>query len=270
METREEQQFVSYELEHHIAVVRIDRSPVNALSEDVRRQLDETFTFLALQDDVNVIVLTGGKVFSAGVDVYQLHADSPSNAPTRNARYQASFAKVEDCRQPVIAAINGYALGGGLELAMFCDVRVASEDALVGLPEIKLGGVPGIGGMQRLSRLVGEGKAKQLVLTGQPISSGLAREFGLIDEVAPSGEALETAMTIAKAMAANPRLSLQAAKRAMTLGRDLPLERAQRIDLEYVAAVADTKDRLERLNDFVEKKRRRRTSAETPDNAEKV
>jgi enoyl-CoA hydratase/carnithine racemase len=169
-------------------------------------------------------------------------------------RLLAIYDSIEQGPLPVIAAIEGYALGGACELAMACDIRVAAEDATFGLPEIRLGGVPGIAGMQRLQRLVGLGKAKRVVLTGEPMSAIEAHRVGLVDELAPAGSALSVALEIAHVIASRPPLSVTAAKRALNLGRDLPLERAQQLDMRFVGEVAMTEDRAESLLAFVEKR----------------
>lgn len=243
------------EIEDYVALVSLDRPPVNALSESVMRELSATFDSLNSASDVRVVVLTGGaRTFSAGVDIRELHKATAGDAIPRNARYQAIYNRIDVFRLPVIAAINGYALGGGCELAMACDIRVAATDAYFALPEIKLGGLPGIGGMQRLQRLVGEGKAKQIVLTGERVEAAEAHRLGLVDELAPAGSAIDRALELARLIASRPPLSVQSGKRAITLGRDTSLEAAQRIDLASVGEVAGTEDRAESLLAFLEKR----------------
>lgn len=249
------QQFVQVTTDGHVATVTLNRPPVNAISCRLRDELGAVFAQLDADKEVYVIVLTGGeRMFSAGVDVRELAAAPPSDAVPRNERYQQVFLSIEQARAPVIAAINGYALGGGCELAMACDIRVAAEDAFLGLPEINLGGVPGIGGPQRLARLVGLGKAKQLVFTGDRIDAVEAHRIGLVDELAPPGQAIPAARALAERIAQKPPLSVQAAKQALNLGRDLPLERAMALDLRFVGQVAATEDRAESLRAFLEKR----------------
>ncbi|TAM58574.1 hypothetical protein EPN52_10880 [bacterium] len=239
----------------HVALVTLDRPRVNAINAAMRDDLERAFLELELDTAIYVIVLTGGpRLFSAGVDIHELIAAPASDAVPRNRRYQAVYDLVDGARAPVIAAVNGYALGGGCELALACDIRIAAADASFGLPEINLGGVPGIGGPQRLARLAGESKAKQLVLTGARIDASEAHRMGLADELAPEGEAIGVAMRMAETIAAKPPLSVQSAKRAIRLGRDLPLERAQRVGLVAVGEVAGTADRAESLRAFVEKR----------------
>lgn len=243
---------ISVKIEDHVAVVTLSRPPVNAISYALREQIGDVFRELDGRRDVRAVVLTGGRVFSAGVDIHELVADTPAGAVPRALRFYAAFSAVEQCRHPVIAAINGYALGGGCELAMHCDIRVAAADAFFGLPEIKLGGVPGIGGMQRIARLIGEGKAKQLVFTGSRLSAAEAYRLNLVDVLSEPGQAYDASVEIAAAIAASPQLAVQAAKKAINAGRGLTVEVAQQVDLTYINAVADTKDRAECLSAFVE------------------
>jgi enoyl-CoA hydratase len=248
-------EYMKLELDGNVAIVTMNRAPVNALSYQLRDELESVFDNLEHEQDVWVVILRGTeRLFSVGVDIKQLSKAPPHDAIPRNQRYQRVYDKIEQFRAPVIAAINGYALGGGLELAMACDIRVAEEDAEVGLPEIILGGIPGIGGPQRLSRLVGVGKAKQLILSGDRIKATEAHRIGLIDELAPTGKVMDVALPLAKRIASRPPLSVQAAKQAIHAGRDLPLERALELDLRYVGQVAGTADRMESLQAFLEKR----------------
>jgi enoyl-CoA hydratase/carnithine racemase len=238
-----------------VAQVTLDRPPVNAMSRAVMTELQDVVGWLDRQQEARAVVLTGGDaLFSAGVDIRELRAAPPQDAIPRNARYQAIYLALDRCRLPVIAAVNGYALGGGCELAMACDIRVAAGDASFGLPEIALGGLPGIGGMQRLQRLVGQGKAKQLILTGDRVDATEAHRIGLVDELVPPGAAVERALELAGRIAARPPLSVQAGKKALDLGRDVPLEHGQVIDLRFCGEIAGTEDRAESLLAFLEKR----------------
>jgi enoyl-CoA hydratase len=239
----------------HVATVLLDRPPVNALTTELVAGLGEVFAALQADDQVRVVVIAGsGKAFSAGFDIKELLAAQPSDAVPRNTRLLQVFGAIEQGPLPVIAAIEGYALGGGCELALACDVRVAARDARLALPEIKLGGLPGIGGMQRLQRLIGQGKAKQLVLTGEQVSAVEAYRIGLIDELAEPGHALQVASDIAATIAARAPVSVRAGKRAINLGSDLPLAQALELDLRFIAEVAATEDRAECLRAYVEKR----------------
>lgn len=242
-------------IEDHIATVTLNRPPVNALNRALREELADTFSELAGLPDVRVVILTGSaRAFSAGVDIHELAAAPPREAIPRNQRFQEILDQVAAARPPVIAAINGYALGGGLELALACDLRVAAADAWLGQPEIILGGVPGGGGPQRLARLIGTSKAKLLILTGDRIPAAEAYRIGLIDEVAPAGQAVERAAELARRIASRPPLSVFAAKQAINLGIQLPLEAALALDLRFVGEVAGTEDRQEGLRAFLEKR----------------
>lgn len=242
-------------VDNHVATVTLDRPPVNALSDRTMAELDATFRDLEARDDVRAVILTGGpRIFSAGVDIRELRAEPRENTIPRNRRYQRIYQSVDDCPYPVIAAINGYALGGGCELVMACDIRVASRDAFLGLPEINLGGIPGIGGMQRLQRIVGPSKAKQFVLTGDRIQATEAYRIGLIDELAPDGQAIDVARDLAARIASRPPLSVQAGKKALNQGRELPLADALEVDLRLCGEIAGTQDRAECLAAFLEKR----------------
>lgn len=248
-------EFFEITMDGHVALVTLQRPPVNALSRAVMEELSAVVDDLDQHPTARAVVMTGGaEHFSAGVDIKELRSAPPADAIPRNAHFQAIYGRVERCRLPVVAAVNGYALGGGCELAMACDIRVAASDASFGLPEIALGGLPGIGGMQRLQRLVGQGKAKQLILTGKRVTAPDARDMGLVDEIAGGDGAVHDALELATQMASRAPLSVQAGKRALDLGRDLPLDRAQEIDLRYCGEIAGTEDRLECLQAFLEKR----------------
>lgn len=247
-------------VENFIAKITLDRPPVNALSDATFAEIDVTFAELELRDDVRVVVFTGGPwIFSAGVDIRELRAEPPLNTIPRNRRYQATLRAIDTCTYPVIAAINGYALGGGCELALACDIRVASHGAYLALPEITLGGIPGIGGMQRALRLLGLSKAKQMVLTGGRVEAEEAYRIGLVDEIAPAGGAIELALDLAGQIGSKPPLSVQAGKRALNLGRELALNDALEVDLRLCGEVAVTEDRAESLRAFLEKREPRLT-----------
>jgi enoyl-CoA hydratase len=248
-------EFVKTVLEDHVAVVTLDRPPVNALSGQLLVELSDTFRDLDRDTEVRAVVVSGaGHVFSAGVDIRELRAAPPEDAVPRNARYQAIFLQVDCARVPVIAAVEGYALGGGLELALACDYRVAADDCFVGLPEINLGGLPGIGGMQRIQRQIGHGQAKRIVLTGERVEADEAHRIGLIEELVSAGEVKSRAVALARRIASRAPLSVQAGKLALDRGRGLPLQQSQEIDLRYCGEIAGTEDRIESLQAFLEKR----------------
>jgi enoyl-CoA hydratase/carnithine racemase len=244
---------VRWSLEGHLAILRLTRPPVNALDRGMVEELEAALGEI----DASVaraVVLTGGTRFCAGVDVNVLREAPPEDAIPRNARFQEVFSHVQHHRLPFIAAINGYALGGGCELAMACDIRVAARDAFLGLPEIGLGGLPGIGGMARVQRLVGAGKARQLVLTGARIEAREAHRIGLVDELAGDGAAEKVAREWAELIASRPPRSVQAGKRALNLGAEVTLAAAQEIDLRFCGEIAATEDRRESVRAFLEKR----------------
>jgi enoyl-CoA hydratase/carnithine racemase len=242
-------------LEGHVASVQIRRPPVNALSSMLLIELGALLEDLLSAGDARVVILSGhNDRFCAGFDIKELLASDPRGAVARNSPLIAVLQQVDDYPLPVVAAIERYALGGGCELAMACDVRVAARDAMFGLPEINLGGLPGLGGMQRMARLVSPGKAKQLVLTGSPITGDEAWRIGLVDEVTEPGGALEKAYDLAKVIASRAPLSVRAGKRALNGGRALPVAAAISMDLETIGAISVTEDRAECLRAFVDKR----------------
>lgn len=243
------------EVTDHVATMTLDRPPVNALSGALIEDLAAAVERMGTDDGVRVVIITGGETkFSAGVDIRELRSEPIERVVTRNRRYQAVFASVEDHRLPFIAAINGYALGGGLELAMSCDVIIASEDATLGLPEITLGGVPGIGGMQRLSRAIGPAAATRMVLTGEHVSGVDAHALGLVTTLAAPGRAITAAVELATTIASRAPLSVQAARRAIARGVGLPLAVAVEADLVASHEVGLTEDRQECVAAFLEKR----------------
>jgi len=225
-------EFVRTSREGGIAVVAIERPPVNAINNQVRDELARVFAEMEEDAGVRCIVLTGGPLmFSAGVDIRGLHAAAAADAVPRNRRYQATFLAIARSRAPVLAAINGYALGGGLELAMACDLRVAASDAFRALPEINRGGMPGAAGPQRLARLAGKGRAIRMVTSGDRISAEEAYRIGLVQELAGPGQAIDRALDIGRLIASKLARAAEACKFAISLGADLPPETAYAINL---------------------------------------
>ncbi|ABL79594.1 MULTISPECIES: enoyl-CoA hydratase/isomerase family protein [unclassified Nocardioides] len=244
---------VTWTADGHVARVALCRPPVNAFSREMIADLEMVLAEVE-SSDARAVVVTGGSRFSAGVDVGLLAQAPPEDAIPRNASFQRVFDRIQHHRLPFVAAVNGYALGGGCELAMACDIRVAARDAFFALPEIGLGGLPGIGGMARVQRLVGPGKARQLVLTGDRIPAEEAYRIGLVEELAEPGCAETVAQEVAERIAARPPLSVQAGKRALDQGADVSLVAAQQIDLRYCGEIAGTEDRQESLRAFLEKR----------------
>jgi enoyl-CoA hydratase len=245
--------------EDNFAVLTINRpDKYNALNDEVVAELSAAMDELAADDEVRAIVITGAgdKAFVSGADIGMLQAlKGPHEAIANSRRGQAMTLKVENLRKPVIAAINGYALGGGLELAMACDIRLASETAKVGQPEIGLGISPGYGGTQRLSRLVGKGMAKLMIFTGDMIDAQEALRIGLVQMLVPQDKLMDEARALAKKLASKPPLTLTACKEAINLGLETDLERGLSIESMEFGALSATEDYQEGTSAFLEKRK---------------
>jgi enoyl-CoA hydratase len=238
-----------------IALLRLNRPDrLNALDMAVRESLAAHFTELAADEAVRCVVITGDeKAFAAGADVAELAGRSPNDAAF--ARSRAAWAPIERYRRPVIAAVNGFALGGGCELAMHCDIIVAGEGAKLGQPEVKLGIMPGAGGTQRFVRAAGKFAAMRWLLTGELLSAAEALRLGLVSEVTPDGEVLSRALEIAARIAALPAVAVAAIKEAVLVGADLPLAAALRLESQSFQMLFATEDRAEGLRAFLERRK---------------
>jgi len=239
-----------------VAVITIDNPPVNALHPDVAAALRACVAAAGADTSVRAIILTGaGRHFVAGGDIeFFKTLDAASAAPYVLAIQEMQLS-LDLLAAPVIAAINGTCLGGGCELAMACDIRVADERAQLGQPEVSLGIIPGAGGTHNLARLVGEGAAKRLLFTGERISAAQALAIGLVDEIAPPGETLARALEIAARIASNAPLAVAAAKRAVNGARGLGLTEAYRIEASLFAPLTGTEDFAEGVRAFFEKRK---------------
>ena len=237
-----------------VAVVRIDRpNAKNALNGTVRHQLAELFSSLTQHDEVRVIVLTGGEqVFVAGADVKEFATASPSEMYLR--RNERFWEPIANCPKPVIAAVNGFALGGGCELAMHCDIIVAGESSQFGQPEVKIGLMPGAGGTQRLVRAVGKFQAMRMLMTGCMVPASEALSMGLVSEVVTDDQTLERAKTLAQEIAHLPALALEHIKDTVLKGADLPLESALVLERKAFQMLFDTADQKEGAAAFIEKR----------------
>ena len=239
------------------AVVTLNRPKVmNALNRALFAELDDAFTTLATDTAVRAIILTGAgeKAFAAGADISELAALSAAEGHELARRGQAVFRKIETCGKPVIAAIQGFALGGGCELAMACTLRIASERARVGQPEGKLGLIPGYGGTQRLPRLVGKGTALKLLLTGDMVGAEEAFRIGLVDEVVPAEALMSRAEALARAIAQQAPLAVAGCLRAVDAGYDLPLETGLEMEASLFGLACATEDKAEGTRAFLEKR----------------
>ncbi|MEE9553395.1 MAG: enoyl-CoA hydratase-related protein [candidate division Zixibacteria bacterium] len=249
---------IKFEKEDDVAIVTIDRPKVlNALNDETIAELDHCFTTIAGNKEVLCVILTGGgeKSFVAGADIGELAVCDVVSGRAKCDRGQSLLSRIEKLPQPVIAAVNGFALGGGCEIAMACDIRLASERAKIGQPEVSLGIIPGYGGTQRLARLVGRGKAKQMILTGDHINATEAYRIGLVDEIYPPEELLPKAKEMAGKIASKGPLAIKAAKEAVNLGLDVDLVSGCEHEAVLFAAICASDDKTEGTNAFLEKRK---------------
>jgi enoyl-CoA hydratase len=245
--------------EENVAVLTINRpDKYNALNEEVMAEISSAMDELAADDAVRAVIVTGAgeKAFVSGADIGALQQlNTSEDGSAYSQRGHAVMNKVEELPKPVIAALNGYALGGGLELAMACDIRLAADSARMGQPEAGLGLSPGYGGTQRLPRLVGKGMAKLLILTGDMIDAQEALRIGLVQKVVPRGELLSEAKALATKMAAMPPLSLAACKKAINLGLEVDLKGGLSIEAAEFGNLCITEDYHEGTTAFLEKRK---------------
>jgi enoyl-CoA hydratase len=229
---------------------------LNALNSEVMAALDRELEAARADGAVGVVIVTGAgeKSFIAGADIGELSKLTPVEGREHARRGQAVVAKLEGLGKPVIAAINGYALGGGCELALACTIRIASENARFGQPEVKLGIIPGYGGSQRLARLVGEGRAMQLCLTAEQIDAAEAHRIGLVNKVVPAGQALAAAKEMAKAILANGPVACRYVLEAVRRGLEMPLSEGLVFEATLFGLCAATSDMKEGMTAFLEKR----------------
>ncbi len=246
------------EREENYAVVTLNRPKVlNALNQALMAELDAAFDELAA-DPSRAVVLTGAgdRAFAAGADVGEFNALPSAGVAAEFARRgQAVLNKIERLSKPVIAAVNGFALGGGCELMMACDIRIAADTARVGQPEINLGIIPGYGGTQRLTRLVGKGAAKLLCLTGDQIAAEEALRIGLVDRVVPAADLMTEAKALAAKLAGKAPVAVDAIKQAINLGSEGTLADGLAYEAAQFGLAFDTEDRVEGVNAFLEKRK---------------
>lgn len=250
-------QTLLFEIKNSIAYVTINRpDKLNALNAQVMDDLNSAFTAIRDTPEVRAAILTGAgeKAFVAGADIGELNKHDPVSAKIATHKGQALSTLIENLGKPVIACINGFALGGGCELAMACTMRLASENAKLGQPEVKLGIMAGFGGSQRLPRLVGRGIAMQLLLTGEMISAQEAHRIGLVNEVVAQAELIARAEAIAQKIIANAPLAVQYTMEAVNHGMDMPLAEGLFLEAALFAVVAATEDKKEGTSAFLEKR----------------
>jgi enoyl-CoA hydratase/carnithine racemase len=247
-------ELVRLEVEDGVATIRLDRPPMNAIDQALTKDLQDAATEAAQRDDVGAVVVWGGeKIFAAGADVKMMLTMSPREVKPMITRLQEVFNLVEEIPKVTIAAINGYALGGGCELALCADLRYAAEDARIGQPEILLGIIPGAGGTQRLPRLVGPARAKGLIYSGRHVKAEEARQIGLVDEVFPPEEVYPAAVEAARGYAKGPLQALRAAKVAVNWGSRGDLRSGIVLERELFADLFSTDDQKAAMRSFLEK-----------------
>jgi enoyl-CoA hydratase len=247
-----------FELSEGIARVTIDRpDKLNALNGAVIAELGDAVTRIETDAAVRGVILTGSgqKAFVAGADIAELTAQTPIEGKARSAFGQQVFRRLERCGKPVIAAVNGFALGGGCELAMACHIRIAAENARFGQPEVKLGIGPGYGGTARLPRLVGKGRALELLLTGGMIDAAEAYRIGLVNRVVPADQLLAEAETLLRTILENGPLAIRACLEAVDAGLETSLDQALLLEAGYFGLLSATEDMREGTKAFLEKRK---------------
>ncbi|MDR2089882.1 MAG: enoyl-CoA hydratase/isomerase family protein [Clostridiales Family XIII bacterium] len=248
---------VECKLSDGIAVVTIDNPPMNPLCKDAIDGLRDSFNLLLKEDSVRAVILTGAgeKAFVAGADIKEFPTWTQDMAEDLAEKGQRIFSQIENFPAPVIAAINGFALGGGLELALSCDIRIASENARMGLPEVSLGIIPGYGGTQRLSRTINPGDAKRMIYTAEMIKADKALQLGLVQEVLPLASLMDKAFEIAKKICANAPIAVRGTKRAVNSERNMTIAQGLAEELAVTRQVFGSEDKKEGVDAFINKRK---------------
>ena len=245
------------EVENEVAVVTINRpKSLNALNSETLAELDQCFGEIAERKDIRVVILTGSgtKAFVAGADISEMVNATPAEGRKMGLLAKEAFLKLETMPQVTIAAVNGYALGGGCEISMACDIRVASDNAKFGQPETGLGILPGFGGTQRLPRLVGKGRAKELIFTCDQIDAQEAYRIGLVNHVVAKEELMPTAKEMAKKIISKGSYAVSVAKAAINEGFDMDIQNAVELEANLFGVVNSTHDKTEGMGAFLEKR----------------
>ncbi|MFD7298619.1 enoyl-CoA hydratase/isomerase family protein [Streptomyces sp. NPDC059897] len=244
---------VHLEVADGVGTIRLDRPPMNALDIAVQDRIKELAEEATARDDIRAVVIRGSeKVFAAGADIKEMREMDHAAMVARSRGLQDSFTAVARIPKPVVAAVTGYALGGGCELALCADFRIAADNAKLGQPEILLGLIPGAGGTQRLSRLVGPSKAKDLIFTGRQVRAEEALTLGLVDRVVPAAEVFDAANAWAGQLAKGPAIALRAAKESIDMGLESDLDTGLAIERNWFAGLFATEDRETGMRSFVE------------------
>jgi enoyl-CoA hydratase len=249
-------QFLTFDVTDRIATITVNRpDKLNALNDATIAELGVAIDEAIARDDVGAVLLTGaGRAFVAGADISELQSQSPLEGQRRARAGQVIFRRFETSPKPTVAAINGFALGGGCELAMACHIRIASEKAKLGQPEVKLGIVPGYGGTQRLPRLVGRGAAMRLLLTGEMIDAAEAHRLGLVDQVTTADALMPTTRAMLTTMLSNAPLAMAGCIEALNRGQDAPLEEGCTIESDFFGLLSSTDDMKEGMRAFLDKR----------------
>lgn len=248
---------VQWTKEEGYAVITVDNPPLNVMSEQVGRELGECVDEIAEDPEVVAVIVTGAgtRAFMAGADIKEFpQRMKPGAAGEMSRQLHEVLNRLDDLPKPTIAAIRGYALGGGLELALACDMRIAGESAQLGVPEVKLGLFPGAGGTQRLPRLVGEAKAKEMMFTGDPVSAAEARQIGLVNQVVPDDQVMEAAKNLAKTITQRSLMSLGRIKRLVDQGLEQSLKEGLQLEAQLFDEIFQTEDVREGVQAFLEKR----------------
>ena len=250
-------EFVTYEQDGFVGVVTINRpKALNALNSEVLKEIEATFDAIDL-DATRAVVLTGAgdKSFVAGADIGEMSTLTKAEGEAFGKTGNDVFRKIETFPIPVIAAVNGFALGGGCEISMSCDIRICSENAIFGQPEVGLGITPGFGGTQRLARLVGMGRAKEIIFTCSNIDAAEAYRIGLVNKVVPQAELMDTAKKMASKILRNGSYAVAVAKAAINNGYDMDIKNAVEMEANLFGVVNDTHDKKEGMSAFLEKRK---------------
>jgi enoyl-CoA hydratase len=249
-------QFLTFEVAERIATVTINRpDKLNALNSATLGELSHAIDEIRIRDDIGGAIITGaGRAFVAGADIRELAGQTPVVAKARARGGQDVFRRIETCSKPVVAAVNGFALGGGCELAMACHIRIASDQAKFGQPEVKLGLCPGYGGTQRLPRLVGKGRALQLLLTAETIDANEAFRIGLVNRVVHAAELMNTARELIRQILANGPLAVALCIEAADRGMEMSLDEGLLLEANHFGLLAASEDTREGTAAFLEKR----------------
>lgn len=249
---------ILFTVENEIATVTINRpKALNALNTETLVELDQVFTEIENRKDIKVVILTGSgeKAFVAGADISEMVNFTAAEGQAFGETAAKAFFKLENMPQATIAAVNGFALGGGCEISMACDIRIASDNAVFGQPEVGLGIIPGFGGTQRLARLIGKGRAKELIFTAQNIKADEAYRIGLANKVVPQTELMDTCIKMAEKIRSNGSFAVSMAKTAINKGLDMDIAAGVAFEASLFGLTCSTHDKLEGMSAFLEKRK---------------